>query len=71
MNERIQDLWLQAAREDSDDSWDSQTQFIERFAQLIVRECASIYDRIDNGNLHQGTDDYLEALHRTFLGVEE
>ena len=38
----------------------------ERFAQLIVGECAGIYDKIDNGNLHMGTDDYLEALHKTF-----
>ena len=38
MNEQIRELWLQAAREDSSDTWDSQTQFIERFAKLIVRE---------------------------------
>ena len=43
----------------------------EKFAKLIVRDCAGIYDKIDNGNLHMGTDDYLEALHRTFFGVEE
>lgn len=39
---------------------------IEQFAKLVVQECAGIYDKIDNGNLHMGTDDYLEALHRTF-----
>lgn len=42
-----------------------------KFAELIVRECAGIYSKIDNGNLHMGTDDYLEALHKTFFGVEE
>ena len=42
-----------------------------KFAELIVRECAGIYDKIDNGNSHMGTDDYLEALHRTFFGVEQ
>lgn len=42
-----------------------------RFAESIVRECASIYSKIDNGNNHLGTDDYLEALHKTFFGVEE
>ena len=41
----------------------------EKFAQLIVRECAGIYDKIDNGNLHMGTDDYLLALQKHF-GVE-
>lgn len=40
MNERIREVWIKAAREDSDpDNWDTQEQFIERFAQLIVREC--------------------------------
>ena len=43
----------------------------EKFAQLIVKECAGIYDKIDNGNLHMGTDNYLEALNKTFFGVEE
>ena len=38
----------------------------EKFAELIVAECAGIYDKIDNGNQHQGTDDYLLALQRTF-----
>jgi hypothetical protein len=39
---------------------------IEKFAKLIVEECAGIYCKIDNGNLHMDTDDYLEALHKTF-----
>jgi hypothetical protein len=39
---------------------------LEKFAELIVGECAGIYDKIDNGNLHMGTDNYLEALHKTF-----
>ena len=42
----------------------------EKFAELIVRECAGIYEKIDNGNLHMGTDNYLEALQKHF-GVEE
>lgn len=44
---------------------------IEGLAELIVRECASIYSKIDNGNDHLGTADYLEALHRTFFGAGE
>jgi hypothetical protein len=42
MNERIKECWLKAAREDSGEKWDSQEEFIERFAQLIVRECMEI-----------------------------
>ena len=40
--------------------------YSEKFTELIVQECAGIYDKIDNGNLHMGTDNYLEALHKTF-----
>jgi hypothetical protein len=40
-----------------------------QFAELIVKECAGIYSKIDNGNLHMGTDNYLEALQKHF-GVE-
>lgn len=38
----------------------------QKFAELIVEECAGIYSKIDNGNLHMGTDNYLEALYKTF-----
>ena len=60
MNERIRELWIQAAREDSGDDWDSQTQFIERFAKLIVRECVWIVDN----------DGSSEDIFKHF-GVEE
>ena len=66
MNARIKELWDQAAKLESDPSWEGQTKFMEKFAELIVRECAGIYSKIDNGNLHMGTDNYLEALHKTF-----
>jgi hypothetical protein len=46
MNERIRECWLKAAREDSDpDNWDTQEQFIERFAGLIVLECIDVFGR--------------------------
>ena len=71
MNQRIRQLWEEAAKTTQGDSWEEQTKFMEKFAELIVRECAGIYSKIDNGNSHMGTDDYLEALHRTFFGVKE
>ena len=63
MNQRIRELMKQAnpSGDFSDCEW-----VFEKFAELIVRECAGIYEKIDNGNLHMNTDDYLEALHRTF-----
>jgi hypothetical protein len=39
MNERIKELWVQAAEKTQGDSWEEQTKFIERFAELIVEEC--------------------------------
>jgi hypothetical protein len=47
MNERIKECWIKAAREDSGDKWDTQEEFIERFAKLIVRECAKVGDSGD------------------------
>ena len=70
MNERIKTMW----EESTGSMWPRPGKFtageydihLEKFAELIVQECAGIYDKIDNGNLHMGTDDYLEALHKTF-----
>ena len=43
MNERIREVWIKAAREDSDpDNWDTQEQFIERFAELIIQEAIGL-----------------------------
>jgi hypothetical protein len=42
MNEQIKQLWVQAAEKTQGDSWEEQTKFIERFAELIVQECISI-----------------------------
>jgi len=47
MNEQIKECWIKAAREDSGDKWDTQEEFIERFAKLIVRECLDIVNRHD------------------------
>jgi hypothetical protein len=73
MNERIKELAEQATEHDYT-TWDSynQKELVyykfnkEKFAELIVKECAGIYEKIDNGNLHLGTDNYLEALRKHF-----
>jgi hypothetical protein len=66
MNERIRQCWLTAAIEDSDDKWDTQEQFIERFAELIVRECAKLADEPTS----QPHDSYGKKIRQHF-GVEE
>ena len=40
MNERIEELWNKASFDT--DSWEAQTRFIEKFAELIVKECARV-----------------------------
>ena len=70
MNKRIKELAAQAGYKDlptvrlAFDGFDK-----EKFALLIVRECAGIYELIDNGNLYLGTENYIEALKKNF-GVE-
>jgi hypothetical protein len=48
MNQRIQEFWDKAAESTKDDSWQSHTLFMERFAELIVKECAEIALREDH-----------------------
>ena len=72
MNERIKELAEQVGfRLDSGEWQFADDRDVGKFAELIVKECAGIYNKIDNGNSHMGTDDYLKALNRTFFGVEE
>ena len=48
MNERIKELWDKAADSTAafssgqNNSWETQVNFMERFAELIVRECVKI-----------------------------
>jgi hypothetical protein len=44
MNEQVKILWSEAAESTIGDSWEEQTKFMERFAQLIVLKCAEIAD---------------------------
>ena len=45
MNERIQELWDKAAKSiaaypsGQNNSWETQVNFLDKFAQLIVQEC--------------------------------
>jgi hypothetical protein len=63
MNERIKELWDEAAKLESDPSWQGQTKFMEKFAELIIRECANVAAE------HSALDIYEEI--REHFGVEE
>ena len=64
MNERILKLMEQAGLQPYYDAQEGQ---IEKFAELIVRECARVYWNIDDGETHT---EYVEALKKHF-GVAE
>ena len=80
MNERIRELSAIAKHLSTDEAIhlsrvhnrtlsldEEQEIFTEKFAELIVRECARVYWNIDNSETHT---EYVEALKQHF-GVEE
>jgi hypothetical protein len=83
MNEQIKQLWEEAAKTTQSDSWEEQTKFMERFAELIVRECINeiayigkanevFGDRTDKGGLNHilwTTETAIEKIKKHF-GVE-
>jgi hypothetical protein len=70
MNERIKELAVAAAPANSSiphSEWNIPKEFIEKFAELIVRECAEIANSgIDPAESHLIGNDILEHF-----GVEE
>ena len=73
MNERIGKLAVEAGAHWEHGDWNmpSAVYFserdLEKFAELIVRECARVYWNIDDGEIH---GQYVNALKQHF-GVEE
>ena len=45
MNERVKILWAKAAESNFGDSWEEQTAFMSKFAELIVKECRDIVEQ--------------------------
>ena len=66
MNERIRELWYQAVQPHTGDSWAEQTAFMEKFAELIVRECIQAVDSVGGYN----EEFHMNAIKEHF-GVEE
>lgn len=74
MNPRIQELWDEAAKLEPDPSWQGQTRFMEKFAELIVRECAMIVEGFEITQ-EVALDEYVDYEASTVLkehfGVEQ
>lgn len=60
MNQRIKLLWEEAAKTTQGDSWQEQTKFMERFAELIVKECV---DKITTYDLVPGHSAKWEDIY--------
>jgi len=66
MNERIRELALQAGMNIVDDKFSTYGEFAEKFAQLIVRECAHVADVADENKC-----EWIGGNILTHFGVEE
>jgi hypothetical protein len=67
MNERIKQLWDTAAKLESDPSWEGQTKFMEKFAELIVRECI---DTVLDSSVEYCTRPQIAKELKEHFGVE-
>lgn len=74
MNERIEKLWDEAADSIAaipigrNNFWETQENFMEKFAELIVRECAEVADNADaTRQKWEGIGKYV----REHFGVEK
>jgi hypothetical protein len=69
MNERVGKLWDQAASEcaylrSGENSWDTQVRFIDKFAELLIREYS--YDVMDI----TGEPERVAICAKNYWGVE-
>ena len=75
MNERIKQLWSEAAESNFGDSWEEQTAFMSKFAELIVRECAQACINMGNDYEIKSAGQYQAELFafaiKKHFGVEE
>jgi hypothetical protein len=75
MNERVKILWAKAAESNFGDSWEEQTKFMERFAELIVRDCMDVVDGYTKSRTFETHYDAVAQIEQLFgikhFGVEE
>ena len=69
MNERILKLFMQACRHADYEHQNVPKELVEKFAELIVRECARVMDNADSEGRLDG--DYAMYYLGEHFGVEE
>lgn len=74
MNERIQELWEKAAESTAaypsgqNNSWETQVNFLDKFAELIVKECM---EWCDAHATIDGSAQQIRNSIKNYFGVEE
>ena len=71
MNERFKQLWEEAAKTTQGDSWEEQIKFMERYTELIVRECANMAESFHRHQYDMTGNLELHEFIREHFGVEE
>ena len=66
MNERFKELFIQVRNESENMRWNIED--AERFAELIVLECASIFERVHTFQLRP---ERIDTRIKEHFGVEE
>jgi hypothetical protein len=69
MNEQVKILWAKAAESNFGDSWEEQTAFMSKFAELIVQECIEQVITGPNGPAHYAVEAALRL--KKHFGVEQ
>jgi hypothetical protein len=63
MNEQVKILWAKAAESNFGDSWEEQTKFMERFAELLIRQCCIALNPMLRDMISRGQGVELIKLH--------
>ena len=78
MNERIKELWDKAAQaaaaypSGQNNSWETQVNFMEKFAELIVKECNEVLRLVPyNSNVEFGDEVIYQDAIKEHFGIKE
>ena len=72
MNARIKELFKQTALHRNDHTTEQRLYEVEKFAELIVRECISaLEEKIHRSIDHEGDEIWADLILKEHFGVEE
>ena len=71
MNERIKELWYEAVQPHTGDSWAEQTDFMEKFAELIVGECIGCCEQVISDPVPESVDTWLNGGEQCIQEIKE